>query len=170
MVGGAANATTVFNVTDNPGGQVLPPQMVSDGGTYGTQLTVQDSVSIDVSAVSTSTTGNLDFTFAPSPLNATISMILSSIDFNDFGPITATLSDGTSSSSGTVVAAGTELIFTGVALNSPLNVSFQWTNNTTGSFNADLLMSPVPLPAAGWMLLAGLGGIAALRRRQKVAS
>lgn len=26
---------------------------------------------------------------------------------------------------------------------------------------------PVPLPAAGWMLLAGLGGLAALRRRRK---
>jgi hypothetical protein len=28
-------------------------------------------------------------------------------------------------------------------------------------------ISPVPLPAAGWMLLAGLGGIVALRRRAK---
>jgi hypothetical protein len=28
-------------------------------------------------------------------------------------------------------------------------------------------VAPVPLPAAGWMLLAGLGGMAALRRRQK---
>jgi hypothetical protein len=27
--------------------------------------------------------------------------------------------------------------------------------------------SPVPLPAAGWMLLAGLGGIAAAKRRKK---
>lgn len=26
---------------------------------------------------------------------------------------------------------------------------------------------PVPLPAAGWMLLAGIGGLAALRRRRK---
>jgi hypothetical protein len=32
---------------------------------------------------------------------------------------------------------------------------------------AGLEVAPVPLPAAGWMLLAGLGGMAALRRRQK---
>lgn len=28
-------------------------------------------------------------------------------------------------------------------------------------------ISPVPLPAAGWLLLAGVGGLAALKRRQK---
>jgi hypothetical protein len=28
-------------------------------------------------------------------------------------------------------------------------------------------ISPVPLPAAGWMLLAGIGGMAALRRRAR---
>ncbi len=28
--------------------------------------------------------------------------------------------------------------------------------------------APVPLPAAGWMLLAGIGGIAAMKRRKKV--
>ncbi len=29
--------------------------------------------------------------------------------------------------------------------------------------------APIPLPAAGWMLLAGMGGLAALRRRRKAA-
>ena len=33
----------------------------------------------------------------------------------------------------------------------------------------DAYASPIPLPAAGWMLLAGLGGLAALRRRQTAA-
>ena len=28
-------------------------------------------------------------------------------------------------------------------------------------------VNPIPLPAAGWMLLAGLGGLAAMKRRKK---
>lgn len=39
-----------------------------------------------------------------------------------------------------------------------------------GRFNAELLpgetLTPVPLPAAGWMLIAGLGGLAAMKRRK----
>jgi len=33
----------------------------------------------------------------------------------------------------------------------------------------DITVSQVPLPAAGWMFLTGLGGLAAIRRRQKMA-
>ena len=38
------------------------------------------------------------------------------------------------------------------------NITFQLTESTNTT-------TPIPLPAAGWMLLAGLGGLAAMRRR-----
>ena len=34
----------------------------------------------------------------------------------------------------------------------------------------DLSAAPVPLPAAGWLLLGGLGAIGALRRRRRAAA
>ncbi|GGE25889.1 VPLPA-CTERM protein sorting domain-containing protein [Gemmobacter megaterium] len=37
------------------------------------------------------------------------------------------------------------------------------------NFTAASNPAPIPLPAAGWMLIAGLGGLAALRRRRKSA-
>jgi hypothetical protein len=48
-------------------------------------------------------------------------------------------------------------IFTG--LNDISHVSFYDTGK----------MPPVPLPAAGWLMLAGLGGLAALRQRRRAA-
>lgn len=38
---------------------------------------------------------------------------------------------------------------------------------TPQSSSCGTTMTPVPLPAAGWMLLAGVGGLAAMRRRKK---
>ena len=38
---------------------------------------------------------------------------------------------------------------------------------TSGSFSFNA--TPVPLPAAGWMLLSALGGVAAISRRRKAA-
>ncbi len=39
----------------------------------------------------------------------------------------------------------------------------------TASLYFDYSVSVVPLPAAGWLLLAGLGGLAAVGRRRKSA-
>ena len=39
-------------------------------------------------------------------------------------------------------------------------------SNKNGDFNVYISPSPVPLPAAGWLLIAGLGGLAAMKRRE----
>ena len=40
-----------------------------------------------------------------------------------------------------------------------------YTINSNGKGDINSNLSPVPLPAAGWLLIAGLGGLAAMRRR-----
>ncbi|MBG6178688.1 hypothetical protein IWQ55_006516 [Labrenzia sp. EL_208] len=45
----------------------------------------------------------------------------------------------------------------------------KFTNGANPAFEyANVSATPVPLPAAGWMLLAGVGGLVAMRRRRKV--
>ena len=44
-------------------------------------------------------------------------------------------------------------------------LDFDNANGISGTYSAIVEESEVPLPAAGWLLIAGLGGVAALRRR-----
>lgn len=166
LSGAPSYAATVFEVTDNPGGQALPSETVADGGTYSTNLGLLDSVSINVDAQTSSTSGSLFFNLAPLPVKSTVDLILSTFDFGDFGPTTVTLDDGVSIFSGMITAANTELMFSGVIANSPLEVGFSWTNATSGSFNADMSIAPVPVPAAGLLMLGGIGILALVRRRK----
>lgn len=66
------------------------------------------------------------------------------------------LFDVTGHLSGSISVASTDS--TDSFFNSISHVSFYDTGDDT---------PPIPLPAAGWMLLAGVGGLAAMRRRRK---
>ncbi len=57
---------------------------------------------------------------------------------------------------------------------SPFANLYSFNEGGKGDINIDLEIDPngggvVPLPAAGWMLLAGIGGLAAAGRRRKKA-
>lgn len=84
----------------------------------------------------------------------------------------ATLNFG---SSDTFMIGDTEFVFnvSGFEVDGSLFDSFLTIENQSnsagliGSFVAADTVAPVPLPAAGWMLLAGFGGLTAMRRRKK---
>lgn len=59
------------------------------------------------------------------------------------------------------------LDFTGLAGGGLGRGLYSFTQDTDNASTKLVPVNPVPLPAAGWMLLAGLGGIAAMKRRKK---
>ena len=51
------------------------------------------------------------------------------------------------------------------------SVFFNKEGNDPGLSNYGTISTPnvIPLPAAGWLLIAGLGGLAAVKRRKRAA-
>jgi hypothetical protein len=58
--------------------------------------------------------------------------------------------------------------FAGSGPSNAQTLFFEWSGITV-SRQTDAGVAPVPLPAAGWLMIAGLGGLAAMRRRKRAA-
>jgi hypothetical protein len=74
-----------------------------------------------------------------------------------------------------ILAGSSKLLTTFDVANSTQNLVFTWTGSvdTSGQVNGpvgfDFAVSPVPVPAAGFLLIGALGGLGLMRRRRKTA-
>jgi hypothetical protein len=159
----AASAATINNVTApvTEGGLV-------NGSIYGTDLVIGDIASVDVDTDTDETTSILGFNTDPADTSKDLVFSLNRAELSLYGEITAYLSTSVSTADalvfGTSVGGDLELV---TASGSPIYVILEWSNEVANSFSYDVIVAPVPLPAAGWLLIGGLGGLAAMKRRKK---
>lgn len=97
------------------------------------------------------------------------------IDLFDSSVVASTLDAFVSGTTGVVntigasSTAGFRILFGPDGFNGGINdITYSYARLGDGGGD-DGGASPVPLPAAGWLMIAGLGGLAALRRRRKAA-
>lgn len=89
---------------------------------------------------------------------------------NDSGGLSCLTTGSTALQTGSGGGSG---IFDILDVNLSGNGSFQYLIATVPGGSGDdyrikqLTVAPIPLPAAGWMLLAGMGGLVALRRKKR---
>jgi hypothetical protein len=126
---------------------------------------------------------------ADSPVTLTFASAQSSFEIlwgsiDNYNSMTFNLTGG-----GTHTVDGNDIISAigGIALVDPADRNFSYEKvalvrfmNFDGTFDSiefrsdgaaamEFALAPIPLPAAGWMLLAGIGGLMALRRRNAIA-
>lgn len=159
----AASAATVNNVT-----APVTESGLANGDVYGTTLAIGDLVSVDVETDLTETTSILGFNTDPSESVKNLAFSLNIFELPVYGEITAYLSSSTDT--GDAFATGTSaggVLNLFAASGSPTYVILEWASAVNNSFSYDVRIDPIPLPAAGWLLLGGLGGLAAMKRRKK---
>ena len=177
-VTGAANAATTHDVT-SPTTQ----NDIGDGGVYGTVLNIGDIASVDVKTdVDGDTDSALGFDYQPNFATQRFQLSLNGFETGLYGSINAYLSDDDEISADDVMATSVDstdgfggprqdLFAESKFANGRFFVLLDWENEANNSFSYDVAVSPaaVPVPAAGFLLLGAVGGMAALRRRKRAA-
>lgn len=159
----AAVATTV---------DITSPTVVSgilDGGTYAPALNWGDVVSGSVNTVAGDLDVAIDFSMAFLPSDALAEVRLTGIESDVYGEVTVELWSG-ASMIGSSVAGDNGGAFFSIAsatvVDNPFTLKIDWTTSKVANFNFDMAISAVPAPAAGFLLLGGLGALAARKRRK----
>lgn len=176
FVGGTAASAATFTIFDNPGGQVLLPNVnIANFSTFSQSLTPGDSVSVTYeSEVGDNTLfAGVGFDFSPLGAKQAYEVVFTGTDFADFGVTNVHLSSSASLAdvfdSATITGKGQLVSLMGVSPTSPFYVLYEFAKPGPGSFTGDLTLAAIPLPAGGVLLLGALGGLAAMRRRAKKA-
>lgn len=179
LVSGSNCSTACITYNDVGSTPGAPINTVNLGNlTNPVNVTFSDDLGVNSSGAAILTTDNYTFMVPSTSASATISgdqVWLNNVGFS--GTVDSfSLID---LSTGTTVAQETPLSpFTGLLLDPnlasglyELQVKATLNAGATGSYDGVLVAnaSPVPLPATAWLMLGGIGGLAALSRQRRLA-
>jgi hypothetical protein len=177
----AANAVTIAKTNVLPTVAIANATPDATTGTYfsnvtgtisGTRRTPWEGTALAATGVYSSVSKGSSATFDFAKRQKSFSLVWGSPDkWNDLqvklisGGATVTTINGFAIQPPAGVLAAlvtvTDVVFDRLTFVSTTNNAFEFANLTT---------TPVPLPAAGWMLIAGLGALGAVARKRKVAA
>lgn len=174
---GVVSAATTHNV-QSP----VQEQGIADGGVYSTVLQTGQIASVDVVTQrgDGDTTSALGFNYKPDNALQRFQLSLNGFETSLYGNVNAYLSMDAELSDDDIMATSatgsgpfngtTQDLFAESNFdNGRFFVLLDWETEADNSFSYDVAVAAVPVPAAGFLLLGAVGGMAALRRRKKAA-